>query len=54
VALDVRAGDLSSAERCEAECTDLLVRLGVRVDPERRISLIDRDIESPATAGSWY
>jgi len=54
VALDVRAGDLISAEARESECTDLLRRLGVRVDPERRISLIDRETESPVTAGSWY
>ncbi len=54
VALDVRAGDLISAEARESECTDLLRRLGVRVDPERRISLIDRETESPVTAGTWY
>jgi tetratricopeptide (TPR) repeat protein len=52
VVVDVRAGDLTSAEQRDAECTDLLRRLGVRVDPEHRISLIDRDSERPSVAGS--
>ena len=54
VVLDVRAGDLTSAEEREAECTDLLRRLGVRVEPELRISLIERDTETRTAAGTWY
>jgi class 3 adenylate cyclase/tetratricopeptide (TPR) repeat protein len=51
VALDIATGDLASAEAREIECTDLLMRLGVRIDSERRISLIERDSETQ-TAGA--
>ena len=51
VALDVRHGDLASAEAREiGEHRPAPPGSGVRIDPERRISLIDaRDRDRPAT-----
>lgn len=41
VDLDVRAGDLASAEARERECAEILDRLGVRVGPGRREPVMD-------------
>ena len=53
VDLDVRAGDLATAEQRERESAELLDRLGVRDDPGRRARVsVARTSGLPTAAGS--
>jgi hypothetical protein len=50
VDLDVRAGDLATAEERERESAELLHRLGVRTVPEPRVPVRSGDRGEPALA----